>query len=120
MIPAPRHATRLQRIALTVLLLGAGLLDALAPGLRVDGVEVKQAVINFWVQIALLVVSYVIAVATAPKPKKPEPQKGEVPNTKDGKRVVRIFGTVWRTEPEILAMQQIDPPDPIRTKGGKK
>jgi hypothetical protein len=39
---------------------------------------------------------------------------------KDGKRVIRIYGANWITEPGQLAMKQIDPPDPIKAKQGKK
>lgn len=74
-----------------------------------------------WVwQVAFLVVSFVLQYALAPKPQPPQPEVAELPRVDDGKRVVRIYGTVWIKDPTQLAMMQLDPPDPIKSKGGKK
>lgn len=73
-----------------------------------------------WWQIAILIASAVIAFSARPKGgQTPQPQKGQVPSVKDGKKVVRVFGTVWIDDPMQLAMKQTGT-DPIRTKGGKK
>ena len=58
--------------------------------------------------IAIVVVALVLAVAmAAPQPKPPGAQRGEVPDVKDGKRVRRIYGTVWIEDPIQLAMKQV-------------
>ena len=75
--------------------------------------------VNFVIQIAIAIVAAVISAAMAPKPKPPEPQKADVPEVKDGKRIVRLYGACWITEPAQLAMKQIDPPVPIKYKSGK-
>lgn len=80
----------------------------------------SQAVHAWVLQLALLVVSYVLQYALAPKPQAPQPEVAEVPRVEDGRRVVRIYGTVWIKDPTQLAMLQLDPPDPIKSKGGKK
>ena len=66
------------------------------------------------------VVSYVLSLVLAPKPKAPQPEIAEIPRVADGRRVVRIYGTVWIKDPTQLAMLQVDPPDPIKSSGGKK
>lgn len=76
------------------------------------------AVFNVWVNLGLLLVSYLLQAAFAPKQKPPERQKGKLPDVKDGKRVRRAFGTIWMKDPTQLAMKQMGE-DPIR-KGGKK
>lgn len=60
-----------------------------------------------------------LAFSARPKNQTPQPQRGTVPSIKDGKKVVRVFGTVWIDDPMQLAMQQTGA-DPIRSKGGKK
>ena len=80
----------------------------------------KLPIANFLIQIGLIIISSLISRALAPKPKPPEPQKADIPDVKDGKRVIRIYGANWITEPGQLAMKQVDPPDPIKHKQGKK
>lgn len=101
------------------LLLLAFLLDRRFPVQR-SGPEPQQAIANWIIQIGLIIISSLISRALAPKPKPPEPQKADIPDVKDGKRVIRIYGANWITEPGQLAMKQIDPPDPIKAKQGKK
>jgi hypothetical protein len=113
-----REPTRWEAIAILCLCALAwvhGVLNPATP--RVDGVELQLA---FWVQLVLMVVSYVLSAALAPKPETPQPEIAKVPRVEDGKRVILISGTVWIDDPTQLAMQQINPPDPIKTKGGKK
>lgn len=81
----------------------------------VEGVEPQLA---FYVQLILMVVSYVIQAALAPKPEVPKPEVAKVPRIEDGRRLVLISGTVWIDDPAQLAMLQIQPPIPIKS-GGK-
>lgn len=69
--------------------------------------------------IIVIIAAVAYALSAQPKPQTPQPQKGTVPSIKDGKKVVRVFGTVWIDDPMQLAMQQTGA-DPIRSKGGKK
>lgn len=85
-----------------------------------EGAPVRLAVVNIWVYLGMMVLSWIITAALTPKPRPPEIQRGTVPTVTDGKRVIRIYGTQWIEDPGVLAMQQVDPADPIRTKGGKK
>lgn len=60
-----------------------------------------------WGAIIVLVIALVVAVAMAPKPPTPDgPAKGTLPEVKDGKAIVRIYGTVWINDPAVLAMKQ--------------
>ncbi len=102
------------------LMLLAALLDWLFPMDWGDRQPPVKAIANIWIQIGLMILSSLISRALAPKPKPPEPQRADVPEVKDGKRVVRIYGANWITEPGQLAMKQMDPPDPIKQKVGKK
>lgn len=72
-----------------------------------------------WVRIALVVVSWIISRALAPRPKPPDVPTADVPETKDGYRFRRIYGTVWITDPVVLAMRKVGE-DAIRKSGGKK
>ncbi|MFK2904580.1 hypothetical protein ISP17_11440 [Dyella ginsengisoli] len=69
--------------------------------------------------IIVAIVSAYLALSSKPKVQTPQPEKGTVPSVKDGKKIIRVFGTVWIDDPMQLAMQQTGT-DPIRTKGGKK
>lgn len=89
----------------------------LNPAPPVSGVEPQLA---FWWALAMMVVSYVINAALAPKPEVPKPEVAKVPRIEDGRRLVLISGTVWIDDPAQLAMLQIQPPIPIKSKGGKK
>lgn len=68
-----------------------------------------------FVAIAIIVVAAILAVALSSiqQPKSQGPQKGTVPDVKDGKRVIRIYGTVWIDDPIQLAMKQTST-SPIR------
>jgi hypothetical protein len=72
----------------------------------------------FWWYIVVLVVAVLLAYALMPKPQVPEAQKQDMPVTKDGKSMVRIYGTVWIKDPAMLAWKN-GAPEPIRKKGGK-
>lgn len=73
----------------------------------------------WWVQLIIMIVAAIVAYALMPKPKTPEPQVAETPVTEDGKSMRRIYGTVWTTDPAMLAWKN-GTPEPIRQKAGKK
>ncbi|MHB1057236.1 MAG: hypothetical protein ACYC0F_05070 [Rhodanobacter sp.] len=56
--------------------------------------------------IAIIIVAVILAVALAPttRAQNAGPTKGTVPDVKDGKRIIRIYGTVWIDDPIQLAM----------------
>lgn len=74
---------------------------------------------TMWVQVAILVVSALLQMATRKSPEKPKPQEATAPVVEDGKSIRRIYGTVWVDDSIVLGWKEIDQ-DPIRTKGGKK
>jgi hypothetical protein len=83
-------------------------------------VVVQQAVINLWVQVAIMVVSALISYALRPRPPSPRPAAlGEfnVPTAEEGRPVPVIFGTVWVTGPNVLWYGDLNS-TPIK-KGGK-
>lgn len=79
-----------------------------------------QAVINIWIQLAIMVISALISYALRPKVEGAKPQEGSIPQVQDGKSIVRIYGTVWIDDSIILAWSTQIPPEPIKKKGGKK
>ncbi len=86
----------------------------------VDGVPVAKAVVNIWIQLAIMVISALISYAMRPKVEGPKPQESTIPQVQDGKSIVRIYGTVWVDDSIILAWSTKIPPEPIKKKGGKK
>lgn len=78
-----------------------------------------QALAWFAIELIILAVSAVISAVLAPKPKKPDPVKGDTPTVQDGQSVRDHFGTVWEDDSNILAWKQMGT-DAIKTKGGKK
>lgn len=77
-----------------------------------------QEAIVWWVWLIVMVVAAVVAYALMPKPQAPEAPRAETPVTKDGKSMRRIYGTVWTSDPAMLAWKNHDP-EAIRKKGGK-
>lgn len=73
----------------------------------------------FWRFVAMLVISAVVSRVTAPKPQTPKPGVAEVPVAEEGRKVIRIYGTRWRKDAQILGFKQTGS-DRIRSKGGKK
>lgn len=77
--------------------------------------------VNFLVQIAVMIVSAVISYALAPKPPKPKPaslQDFDAPTAEDGRPIPVVFGTVWLKGPNVLWFGDLQS-EPIK-KGGKK
>lgn len=115
-------------VLLAAILLTASVLDSAGIG-RVDmrdqnghPAHVQHAVINLWVQLAILIVSALISYALAPKPPVPKPaslQDFDAPTAEEGRPVPVIFGTVWMRGPNVLWYGDLRS-TPIRTKGGKK
>lgn len=77
---------------------------------------------NFFIQIILLVVSYFVSRALAPKPPKPKPaaiEDFDVPMAEQGRPVPVVFGTVTLKSPNVLWYGDLKTKD-IKEKGGKK
>lgn len=77
---------------------------------------------NFVFQLALLVVSYFISTALAPKPPKPKPaalEDFDIPVAEQGRPVPVVFGTVLITGPNVLWYGDLRT-TAITEKGGKK
>ena len=72
-----------------------------------------------WVQIAILVVSALISYATRPKPANPKPQEVTTPTAEEGRKLRKVYGTVWVDDAQMLGFKKIGT-DPIKSKGGKK
>lgn len=56
----------------------------------------------FWVQIVIMVVSALVMMALAPKPKKPEAGTPEVPEVEDGQGIRMVFGEVWVSDLTVI------------------
>lgn len=77
---------------------------------------------NFVFQLFLLVASYFISAALAPKPPVPKPaalNDFDVPTAEQGRPVPVVFGTVTLTGPNVLWYGDLRT-TPIKEKGGKK
>jgi len=75
-----------------------------------------------WVQIAILVASYLISAATAPKPKKPKPaafQDFDFPRCDEGAEKSVLFGQCWSGDWMVLSVRN-QRSRAIKTKGSKK
>lgn len=60
-----------------------------------------------WVALAIVIIAIIVAVEMRPTVANPRSgQKGTVPDVKDGKRVIRIYGTIWIDDPIQLAMKE--------------
>lgn len=80
------------------------------------------AVINLWVQVAIMVVAAVLSYALAPKP--PQPPKPSLedlslPTAEEGRPIPVVFGTVWISGPNVLWYGDLRT-EAIKVKGGKK
>lgn len=71
-----------------------------------------------WIALAIVIVALIVAVAMMPSVtnQNARPAKGTVPDVKDGKRIIRVYGTGWIDDPIQLAMLNTDQ-SPIRTGG---
>ncbi len=77
---------------------------------------------NFWVQLILLVVSYFVSAALAPKPPQPKAaalEEFDIPLAEEGREIAVIFGTVIVKSPTLMWFGDLQT-KPIKSKGGKK
>ena len=77
---------------------------------------------TFFIQLALLVVSYFVSAALAPKPPVPKPaaiEDFDVPVAEQGRPVPVVFGTVTLTGANVLWYGDLRT-TAIQEKGGKK
>jgi len=72
-----------------------------------------------WFIIALVTVVAFIFSALQPKQEQPKPQEVKAPVSDEGASIKKVYGTVWITDPMIVAFKKMGT-DRIRTKGGKK
>lgn len=79
----------------------------------------RYAIWNWVVQIGIMILAALISYALRPRPQTPDPVSAQVPETKDGKSLREVFGTVWIDDSGIVGWKNHDP-EPIRKKGGKK
>ena len=77
---------------------------------------------NFVFQLALLVVSYFISAALAPKPPQPKSaalEDFDIPLAEQGRPIPVVFGTMLITGPNVLWYGDLRT-TPIKSSGGKK
>lgn len=77
---------------------------------------------NFIFQLALLVVSYFVSAALAPKPPQPKPaalEDFDIPLAEEGRPLAVVFGTVLITSPTLMWYGDLRT-TAIMEKGGKK
>lgn len=77
---------------------------------------------NFVFQLVLLVVSYFVSAALAPKPPKPKPaalEDFDIPVAEQGRPVPVVFGTVQITGPNVMWYGDLRT-TAIKEKDGKK
>ncbi len=73
-----------------------------------------------WNWVAALIISTAISLIFRPRPPSAKPGQVQVPVAEEGRKVRRIYGTVWIDDPQQLGFKKIDT-DRIRKKsGGKK
>lgn len=75
-----------------------------------------------WVQLILLVVSYIVSAALAPKPPKPTPaalNDFDIPLAEQGRPIPVVFGTMLLTGANVMWYGDLRT-TPIKSKGGKK
>lgn len=76
----------------------------------------------FWVQLILLVVSYFVSAALAPKPPQPKPaalEDFDIPMAEQGRPIPVVFGTVMLTGANVMWYGDLRT-TAIKEKGGKK
>ena len=77
---------------------------------------------TFVFQLLLLVVSYFVSAALAPKPPKPKPaalEDFDIPVAEQGRPIPVVFGTVTLTGANVLWYGDLRTTE-IKEKGGKK
>lgn len=77
---------------------------------------------NFVIQLALLVISYFVSAALAPKPPQPKPaalEDFDIPVAEEGKAIPVVFGEVILKSPNLMWYGDLRS-TAIKKKGGKK
>ncbi len=77
---------------------------------------------TFWIQVILLVVSYFVSAALAPKPPQPKAaalEDFDIPVAEQGRPIPVVFGTMLITGPNVLWYGDLRT-TPIKSSGGKK
>lgn len=77
---------------------------------------------NFVIQLALLVISYFVSSALAPKPPQPKPaalEDFDIPVAEEGKAIPVVFGEVILKSPNLMWYGDLRS-TAIKKKGGKK
>lgn len=72
-----------------------------------------------WQMVALFVVSALLQFALRPKAQGAKPQEVKTPRVQEGKKIPKIYGTIWINDPMVLGFKRIGT-DPIKSKSGKK
>jgi len=107
-----------------VTLLGVMLVALLAAWIGSDNApppELMQPRYAFWnlfIQIGIAIVASIISAALAPKPKAPEPVKARVPVVEEGRKIGKVYGTVWVDDSMVLAFKPVGTIK-IKSKGKK-
>ena len=86
-----------------------------------DTYQPVQAVVNLWVQLAIMVISALISYALAPKPPKPKPaalEEFDIPQSKEGQPFCWIFGECYVPDATVAYWGNLNS-SPIKAKGGK-
>lgn len=74
---------------------------------------------SFLIYLAVMITTAIISAATAPKAKDPTVVESKAPTVKDGKGIVRAYGTVWFDDANVIGWKQLGT-TPIKSEGGKK
>lgn len=77
---------------------------------------------NFAFQLILLVVSYYVSAALAPKPPQPKSaalEEFDIPVAEEGRPIPVVFGTMLLSDPNVMWYGDLRT-TPIQEKGGKK
>lgn len=72
-----------------------------------------------WPLIASFLISTVISYITRPRVEAPKPGVYEVPEVEEGRPHIKVYGTDWIDDPQMLGFKKMGT-DRIRKSGGKK
>ena len=85
--------------------------------LRAPAAEGHPAQAWVW-YVVVLIASFLISAALAPRRQNATPQKSERPRVEDGATAIRTYGPNWMTDPVLIGWKDAGT-DPIRKKAGK-
>lgn len=72
----------------------------------------------YWALIAIQIVASLLLAALQPKPKSPNTKTAERPTIEEGRKHVKIYGTVWIDKVQVNAWKQVGTKT-IKSKGKK-